>query len=94
MTTVHSFLSRCVITPIEPPFDEIIKTAVNEAIKLNGSQKALAAKSGLSQGAISKYVLGKAKPRGEVALSLEKACDYRIHRGRFAPHIFRENAAA
>ena len=74
--------------------NEMIRQAVIDAIALIGTQRELAAKSGLTQGAISKYVLGKAKPRGEVALLLEKACEFKIHRSRFAPHIFKEDEAA
>lgn len=72
---------------------EIIKKAVAEAIVIAGSQQLLAQKAGLTQGAISKYILGKSKPRGEIALRLEKACDFKVTRTRFAPHIFKEEAA-
>lgn len=68
--------------------DQTIKDAVAEAIKLAGSQKALADLCGLTQGAIGKYYRGLSRPKGETAILLEKAVDRKILRSQFAPHIF------
>ena len=68
---------------------EIIKQAVLEAISIaGGTQAALAERSDLSQGAISKYILGKAKPTGLVAKRLALAVNNKIDKSRFAPHIY------
>ncbi len=49
---------------------------------------ALAEKTGISQGAISKYLRGDALPRGDTAKSLSKAVGGRLRPADFAPHIF------
>lgn len=67
---------------------QIIIDAIAEAVEIVGTQNVLADKSGLSQGAISKYLRGEAKPKGENAKKLEMAVDMKIPRHRFAPHIF------
>lgn len=68
--------------------NQIIKESIAEAIKIAGTQKALADDAELSQGAIGKFFRGEARPKGETAIKLEKAVDKKIHRSRFAPHIF------
>lgn len=67
---------------------EIVKKSVAEAVKLCGTQCALAERSGVTQGAIGKYLRGDALPRGETAKKLSKAVDGKMGPRDFAPHIF------
>ena len=54
-----------------------------KAIELAGTQEKLAAKSGLSQSAISKYIRGVAIPKGSSAQKLSKGVDGLIPPERF-----------
>lgn len=67
---------------------EILKNSISSAIEICGTQMALAEKTGISQGAISKYLRGDALPRGDTAKSLSKAVGGRLRPADFAPHIF------
>ena len=71
-----------------PIAKEIVKEAIAESVAICGSQDSLAKKTGVSQGAISKYARGDSLPSGVTAKKLEAAVDALIHRSRFAPHIF------
>ena len=68
------------------PYKTIIRQSVQDAIAIIGTQEKLADKSGLSQGAISKYVRGDAMPSGQAAKKLSAASGFPPV--RFAPHIF------
>lgn len=67
---------------------EKVKDTVAEAVRLCGTQDALAKKAGITQGAIGKYLRGDALPRGETAKALSKAVNGRLTPKDFAPLIF------
>lgn len=67
---------------------EIVKRSVASAIEICETQVLLAEKTGVSQGAISKYLRGAALPRGEIAKKLSRAVGGQLKPYDFAPHIF------
>jgi transcriptional regulator with XRE-family HTH domain len=76
---------------------EIVSKSVKKAVAYCGTQKALAEKANITQGAIGKYLRKEALPTGVTARNLAKAVDNTQSREEFAPHIFgepdRESAA-
>ena len=71
---------------------EIVSEAVKLAIGICGSQSQLAERTGITQGAVGKYLNKKALPTGVTAKKLSKAVNYSLSKERFAPHIFDEAA--
>lgn len=67
-----------------------IPDLINNAIKILGSQKTLAQKSGVSQPAVSKWASGKSKPSAKNARAIEMATDKKITRLELRPDVFDE----
>jgi transcriptional regulator with XRE-family HTH domain len=67
---------------------DIVSNSIQKAVAYCGSQTRLAKKSGISQGAISKYVRKDALPTGVTAKKLVRAVDETQSLADFAPHIF------
>ena len=61
---------------------------VKKAVSLLGSQAKLAEKISLTQGAVSKWVLGKSSPTGENARAIEIATGGLVTRQELRPDIF------
>lgn len=66
----------------------VVSRSVWSAVGLVGSQKELASRAGVSQGAISKYCRQACLPSGVTARRLSKATGGKLKPSDFAPHIF------
>jgi len=72
---------------------EIVKKSVRTAIKICGTQDALAKKAGVTQGAVGKYLRGESIPTGVTAKNLSNAVNGELQPCDFAPHIFSSDSS-
>ena len=64
---------------------EIVSKSISNAVEICGSQVALAKKSGLTQGAIRKFLIKEAIPRASTARRLSFAVNNQITAHEFSP---------
>lgn len=67
--------------------------AIQRAIAHLGSQQALAAKLGVRQSAVSKWLYGSIAMTAERAVQIEEATDGAVRREDLRPDLFRRSAA-
>lgn len=70
------------------PMNEIMNEVIQRAISIAGTQDALAKKTGLSQGLISKYKRNACRVNANHALKIEIAVDRQVMRHEMCPEAF------
>ena len=68
------------------------RALINLAIKIAGSQQKLAEALGLSQQAVSYYIVGEARVSAEVAVKIDKFTKGKISKAALRPDLFGDAA--